>query len=103
MWLWVTGESPTGMIDHIDRNPVNDRFDNLRIVTLAQNIRNSRLRCDNTSGVRGVYYHPRDGIWTSQLQFEGQKFYLGSFKTKEEAQQAWTIKARELDPIFYGV
>lgn len=43
-------------IDHINGNGLDNRRMNLRIVTASQNNHNSRIRKDNTSGYKGIYW-----------------------------------------------
>lgn len=53
---------PTLVIDHIDRNKLNNKIDNLRAVTVHQNIRNSRAwqsycpncNCHHCAALKGV-------------------------------------------------
>lgn len=49
------GSIPTGLcVDHIDGNKINDRIENLRIVTLSVNQRNSKIPKNNKTGIIGV-------------------------------------------------
>lgn len=49
--------------DHIFHIKYDNRKSQLRKATLAQNRMNATTRKDNTSGVKGVYWHSRDEIW----------------------------------------
>lgn len=90
IWFYMTGEWPE-FIDHVDGDPWNNRFNNLRAVSRSENQRNLKLRVDNKSGVAGVTYYTRDKVWVARIG----KRKLGVFKTKELA-----IDARESDPEF---
>jgi len=74
-WFYVKGEWPKGDIDHIDHNPLNNRWSNLRDVTHAENLRNSHRARD------GVYRN--GGGW--QFNIDGK--YAGWAKTEEEARR----------------
>ena len=55
-WLYMTGSHPPEFIDHINLDRKDNRFCNLRLSTRAQNMQNFRIRPDNKSGVKGVYW-----------------------------------------------
>lgn len=93
-WLYVTGSWPKGEIDHIDRDKTNNVFSNLRDVTASENVLNAPIRIDNTSGFKGV--SKVGEAWISQVYYNKQKYYLGSFKTAEEANKTRLIKLEEL-------
>lgn len=78
-WLYVTGEWPGKHIDHIDGNPSNNRFANIRVATRSENNRNVIKRCTNTSGHKGVYWHNAAGKWCVQINIEGIRLHLGLF------------------------
>lgn len=85
-WLWMTGDWPqqNKVIDHINRDPSDNRWSNLRLVTHSENSKNKIVR--NKSGFKGVFWSKNK--WQSSL-------YLGSFTTKEEACEAYE-QARRL-------
>lgn len=57
--MFNLGELSGNEVDHIDRNPLNNKIANLRIVSNEVNMRNFSKRVDNTSGVTGVYLHSK--------------------------------------------
>lgn len=85
IWLLVTGSWPDRDIDHIDRNRSNNRFANLRLATRSQNNANSKVRADNTSGAKGVYWSPSRNRWFAKIVVDGRQICLGYFKAKADA------------------
>jgi hypothetical protein len=53
-WLYMTGEFPKDMIDHVDQDRSNNAFNNLRDVSNSVNQRNARRHKNNTSGITGI-------------------------------------------------
>lgn len=89
-----------GDVDHIDRNPLNNDLDNLREVTVRENVLNSRMKSTNTSGFRGVNWHKNRQKWQASIQSEGKQLHLGRFTSKEEAARAYDKAAKELHGEF---
>lgn len=56
-WLYVFGEYPECVVDHINRIKDDDRIVNLRLATQSENIANSTMWSHNTSGSKGVYHY----------------------------------------------
>jgi len=80
IWLYHNRSMPL-VIDHIDGDPLNNRIENLRECTLSQNSQNSKMRADNTSGVKGVHWDKNSKKWITQIQTNGERVRLGSFKS----------------------
>lgn len=91
-WLYMTGEWPTAQIDHINGDPADNRFINLREATRTQNCANIGLPRHNTSGLKGTT--AVKGRWQAQIQVGGKKIYLGKYATKEEAHAAYLSAAK---------
>jgi hypothetical protein len=87
-WLYMTGEWPKGLLDHRNRNKADNRWSNLRPATRGQNAYNSTIRCDNTSGFKGVSSHT-GGRWRASMQIDGIQRHIGTFDTAEEAAEAY--------------
>jgi hypothetical protein len=87
VWLYHIGAQPEGDLDHIDRNPCNDRIENLRDVSHSVNLLNCRLHKNNTSGFRGVWFDKRRKKWIAESRKTGTG-YIGQFETPEEAAAA---------------
>ena len=91
VWLYVHGRFPRGMVDHINRNKLDNRISNLREVTRGENIANSGVKSNNTSGFVGVTKRPRcpENPWHARITVRGVRIPLGFFATPEEAGDAY--------------
>jgi len=101
-WLYVHGSWPPE-IDHINRNPADNRLRNLRLATRSQNGMNS-LRKNAAPGFRGTSFDVIRNKWRAQIQttIGGKRryYHLGYFATKEEAVAAYAAAARLLHREF---
>lgn len=88
-WIYETGSWPKHMIDHIDCDRSNNRFANLREATKSQNMLNRGPQRNNTSGLKGVSFSKRSGLWIAQLQVKNKNYHFGYHKTKEQAAEAF--------------
>lgn len=94
-YLYMLGTFPEAEIDHIDGNHSNNSWENLRDATRSENTRNTKIRSDNTSGIKGVGKHKQTGLWRARVVIEGREIHLGLFATIKEAEQA-VIAGRKL-------
>lgn len=97
----MTGSWPVDEVDHINGCKDDNRWVNLRAATKSQNMANTALRSDNTSGRKGVTRCARRGKWVARLKYQGTNLYLGAYDTADEAARAYNIKARELYGEFH--
>lgn len=88
-WFYMTGEWPSGDVDHSDVDPLNNRWVNLRPATRSQNCGNIPPHHDNTSGFKGVAWHKQRGKWRAQGCVNGKTKHLGLFVSKEKARAAY--------------
>jgi hypothetical protein len=96
----LVGASGRMDVDHIDGNGLNNRRSNLRIVTRAQNIQNSRLSQANTSGVKGASRFLSAGKWQAKIRKDGKQYHLGLFNCRTAAAVAYAKASRELHGEF---
>lgn len=95
IWEMFNGAILSGMeIDHKDRNPLNNRIENLRLATPSQNRANiGKLRGTLPRGVRS---HGKG--FQATINRGGRKVCLGTYPTPEEAREVYASKGKE----FYG-
>ena len=102
VWLYVRGEPVPDIIDHIDHDPLNNRIENLRAATAAQNRANSFARGGSASGIKGVTISPY-GRFRAIIHQDGRAVCLGSFATKDEAIRAYEAAAAKVFGEFARV
>lgn len=95
VWLYMTGKFPLKVIDHIDRDKLNNRFSNLRDVSQSENVANTKLKSNNTSGIIGVRFYKPRGNWVATITVNKVRKHLGYFKDKEAAIVARRIAEKE--------
>ena len=84
-FLYMEGYMPENVIDHIDQNKSNNKWDNLRHVTQKCNAQNCKLSKNNKSGVTGVSLLSKTKKWQAQIKFNKKNIYLGQFNKLEDA------------------
>lgn len=91
IWAWMKGEWPKDTIDHRNNDATDDRWENLRSATQAEQMRNTRTFRTNSTGYKGVtrYVDPRtrDGKhYRWQIMVDGKRYKSPDrFMTAEEA------------------
>jgi hypothetical protein len=72
-------------VDHINGIKTDNRPENLRAATHAQNMQNAKTRSDNTSGFKGVTWDKRAKRWQAQISVAGRCKFLGYYDDAKEA------------------
>jgi hypothetical protein len=101
IWAMHHGTWPP-LLDHEDRDSLNDRIGNLREATTSQNISNGKLAKNNTSGYRGVTWNKANRKWVAATEIGGKGVFFGSFDTIEDAVKARTAGVKEYRGDFIG-
>ena len=106
-WLFNLQVGEKVVIDHIDRDILNCTRENLRKCTTGENMQNReklKYKGENAKskykGVWLVTYKNGDILWKAVATKDKIKYYLGYFKTEEEAALAYNVKTKELYTNF---
>ena len=99
-WLITYGEWPADEIDHINGDPMDNRVENLREATHAENSCNRSFQCNNTNGFIGVRFRPHHGKWEGRINFNGKTVWRKYFDTAQEAAAARRIAVEEIHGDF---
>lgn len=83
-------------VDHVNHNRLDNREENLRIVTRSQNSINRKVQSNNKSGRVGVTWNREHGKWHSYIGIRRKHVHLGWFDSFTDA-----IKAREIAEAMY--
>jgi hypothetical protein len=93
----VIMETPDDMeTDHINRNKLDNRRVNLRTCTRSQNVANTGIRRDNTSGRKGVSWDKSENKWRATININNKYIQIGRYKNIDDASEAYNKKAIEL-------
>jgi hypothetical protein len=101
-WLIVLGEWPSGILDHINGNPADNRISNLRQANYSQNSANAKRNRRNKSGQRGVHYCKARRRWLATMTLNGRYVHIGSFLTQQEAVKARVDAGVDAHGEFYA-
>lgn len=89
-FLYMEGYTPENQVDHIDRDRSNNKWDNLRHVSVQCNVRNSGVKINNKSGVTGVTLDKKGMKWISFIGLNGKTIRIGRFeKFKDAVRSRW--------------
>lgn len=86
-------------VHHKNHNTLDNRLENLQVVTHRQNLRHQQLKKSNTSGFKGVDFNKSTrGKYKAAIMVDGRKVCLGTFVTAEEAAKTYDIAAQ----LYFG-
>jgi len=99
-WFYIHKKWPIAEIDHINHARDDNRIDNLRESTVAEN-RSNRIR--KKDGLKGAYFNHKNGRrkWRSQITVNGKQTIIGLFHTEIEAHQAYCEYASSVRKEFF--
>lgn len=72
-------------VDHIDRNPLNNRLSNLRVCNRSQNVMNTTIRVDNKYNCKGISFDKRVNKWVAKITVNKKTIHLGQSSDIDEA------------------
>ena len=85
------------IVDHINHCPNDNRRLNLRVVTPSQNVMNTKTRCDNKLGVKGIVKRPECNRFEVHIGKDGKNYYLGLYDNIADAIQ---VRKEAEDMLF---
>lgn len=94
IWFYMTKEWPKETIDHKNRNPFDNRWENLREATRSQNGANRRGCGGKYSSLKGVSFLKRTGLFTASIKVNGRLLHLGCFPSDTDAHQAYVSASK---------
>ena len=100
-WLYMFGNFPKNLLDHINGVRNENRICNLREASESQNIFNSKPRKDNATGFKGVYFDKNKSKYHARCQINKKGHSLGYFETAELANEAYCNFAKIHHGEFY--
>jgi hypothetical protein len=92
-WLYVYGEMPKNLVDHIDGNRSNNKISNLREATYQENSENYKTPKTNKSGVKNVSWYKSLNKWVVSISIRKTKKTVGYYDDLELAELV-AIEAR---------
>lgn len=94
---WIVDlNDPNLIVDHLNGDGLDNRRENLRVCTRAENNKNMRKRNDNSSGYTGVHLEAGSGLYVAKIQVGGKVHFLGRFDRLDQANIAYRSAAKVL-------
>lgn len=92
----IAGVPPKGyFVDHINRDKLDNRLSNLRIVSIKQSSYNTAPLPSARSRYKGVWFNKPNRKWQADIKVDGEKIYLGRYDIEEDAAKAYDRAAKE--------
>jgi hypothetical protein len=99
--IWAYHNGPAKLnIDHANGNTFDNRIENLRECTTAENQYNQVKSKANTSGLKGVNWCKQKQKWRARIRVDGKEFHVGFFNSVENAAKVIAKKRAELHGVF---
>lgn len=97
IWKMHYKKDPPIHIDHINRNPCDNRISNLREISHYLNVSNSnKMKRECSSKYKGVSWDPRRNKFECKIKIKGKNMFLGRFSDEKEAALAYDRKVKEM-------
>lgn len=98
IWIYHNGDIPKGFfVDHINRNSLDDRIENLRLATASQNCQNRNMP---NKIAAGVHYDKINNKYISRITVNKKRILLGIFDTVDEASNCYKIAKNKFHKQF---
>jgi tRNA U34 2-thiouridine synthase MnmA/TrmU len=94
MSRFILGFETNLICDHINRNGLDNRKENLRLATKTQNLMNSKKRKNTSSKYKGVSLYKRYNKWESKISVNKKLIHIGLFNYEVDAARAYDMMAK---------
>lgn len=95
----IMGKPGKGMVvDHINRDKLDNRKSNLRVISSAENAQNVGAQKRNITGIRGVHYRKDTGRYLAHCCVKGKRHLLGYYDDPIKAGQVVSLFRRKNMP-----
>lgn len=97
LWILFHKENiPEGFgIDHINGNKIDNKIENMRMVTQRENCQN--MKCHRGGALVGSIHRKTDKKYRAQISINSKDIYLGYYKTAEEAHEAYETACQHIE------
>lgn len=96
----LVNQTPEGFeTDHVNRNRLDNRRENLRTVTSSENKFNTKIRMDNVSGVKGVFWENYTKKWKATIQANYKSISLGRYSSIDDA----ILARQKAEGIYHAI
>jgi hypothetical protein len=86
------------VVDHVNHDTLDNRRENIRLCTEAENMRNKVMQSNNKTGAIGVYWHKGKKRWAAQIRICRRIKHLGRFRNIEDA----IVARKEAEKTYFG-
>ena len=88
------------VIDHINRNTLDNRKQNLRDAPNGCNAKNRKMHSNNTTGYKGVHFYKKAGLYGALVRDRNKTWFIGMYETAKEAAEHYDMAASRLHKEF---
>ena len=94
-------DAPKGLVvDHINHDTLDNRDENLRIITHRENLQNRKgAQSDSRTGIRGVGWEKGKNKWRARIKINGKSILIGRFDDISEAEAAVKAARKKYMPF----
>ena len=92
---FIMNAGPDQLIDHVNKNRLDNRKSNLRFASKSENAINSKLSNRNSTGYSGVSRVKNSSKYRARIRVNSKEIYLGLFSTVQEASEAYNEAAKQ--------
>ena len=88
------------VIDHINNNQLDNRLDNLQLISNRENLSKDRKSKTRTSKYIGVNWKKANNKWCAQISIKNKRIHLGLFEDEHEAHLCYQNKLKEINETY---